>query len=626
MNIAIPFRPKLIESFKGYSPARFRQDFGAGLNVMVMAFPLSVAFAIASGAKPEQGLFTAIIGGAIIAALGGSRVQIGGPTGAFVVITYSVLQGFGLNGLLLCTALAGAMLCVMGFARFGSVIRFIPYPVSRAFTKGIAILILSSQIKSFLGLNVEKLPVDFIGKMKVLATHLDAIHGPTVVLALASLAVIGFWPAKLSRFVPGSMVGLVLATVAVGAFGLADHYGIATIGSQFGGIPRGLPVLHLPTVDFALLPDMIQPAFTIAMLIAMQALLCAVVTDGMLDERHDSNQELVGQGVANLFGPFFGCIPATGAVARSVVNTRSGARSPVAGLVHSALLLVLLVAVAPLLSHIPLATLGAVLVVAAYRMVAWKQFLRLTRWPFSDSSVFLATFCLTVLTNLTLAVEVGVVLAALLMVKRISETSQITAVDESTETEGSHHSLVGREVPHGVLVFRVFGAFFFGVVDKLDDELKRAKQEPDVLILRVRKVLAMDATGLQALEDLHAKLRANGKHLILSAAHTQPLMVMENAGFLDRLGRENVCPHIAASLARARVILNLPPEPESDPLQHERQKLEAARRELTGALERVNEVMQTPSASRRGLSVGAKSNNLGSGNGSSSNGNGTSRS
>lgn len=481
-------------------------------------------------------------------------------------------------------------------------------------------LILSSQIKNFLGLNVDKLPVDFLGKLKVLVAHWETIHPFTVLLAVGSLIVMGAWPKKLSRYLAGSMAGLVLATVAVAAFGLEGQHHIATIGSQFGGIGRGLPSLHLPAVDFALLPDMIQPAFTIALLVAMQALLCAVVTDGMLDERHDSNQELVGQGVANLVGPLLGCIPATGAVARSVVNVRSGARTPVSGLVHSALLLLLLLLAAPLLSHIPLAALSAVLVVSAYRMVSWKQFLRLTRWPFSDSSVFVATFCLTVLTNLTLAVEVGVVLAALLMVKRISETLQITAVDESTETEGSHHSLVGREVPPGVLVFRVFGAFFFGVVDKLDDELKRAKQEPDVLILRVRKVLAMDATGLQALEDLHAKLRAKGKHLILSAAHTQPLMAMENAGFLDRLGRENVCPNIAASLARARDILGLPPEPESDPLQHERQKLEAARRELTGALERVNEVMQLPATGSRGLSSSTKSNSLGSGNGSSSNG------
>ncbi|MGC3957811.1 MAG: SulP family inorganic anion transporter [Verrucomicrobiota bacterium] len=431
MNRAISFRPKLFETLKNYSGALFRRDLMAGLNVMVMAFPLSVAFAIASGAKPEQGLFTAIIGGGLIAALGGSRVQIGGPTGAFVVITYSILHRFGTDGLLLCTAMAGAMLCVLGFARIGSVIRFIPYPVSRAFTKGIAILILSSQIKYFFGLNVQKLPVDFVGKIEVLVTHLDAIHGPTVLLALASLMVIALWPKKLSRFVPGTMAGLLLATIVVGVLGLAGHYDIATIGSEFGGIHRGLPALHLPTVDFTTLPDLIQPAFTIALLVAMQALLCAVVTDGMLDERHDSNQELVGQGVANLVGSFFGCLPVTGAVARSVANVRAGGRSPVAGLVHSALLLLLLVVAAPLLAHIPLATLSAVLVVSACRMVSWKQILRIRRWPLSDSSVFIATFFLTVLTNLTLAVEVGVVLAALLMVKRISETSQITAVDES---------------------------------------------------------------------------------------------------------------------------------------------------------------------------------------------------
>jgi SulP family sulfate permease len=299
-----------------------------------------------------------------------------------------------------------------------------------------------------------------------------------------------------------------------------------------------------------------------------------------------------------MVGPLFGCIPVTGAVARSVVNVRSGARSPVAGLVHSGLLLVLLLVAAPLLSYIPLAALSAILVVAAYRMVSWKQFARLANWPFSDSSVFLATFALTVLTNLTLAVEVGVVLAALLMVKRISETTKITAVDESTETEGSHHSLIGKEIPKGVLIFRVFGAFFFGVVDKLDDELKRAKQEPEILILRVRKVLAIDATGLQALEDLNLKLKKKGKHLILSAPHTQPLAMMEMAGFVDRLGRENLCPHIDAALARARVILDLPPvsvAPDAtEALRAEKLQFESARRELSEALERANRILNDP--------------------------------
>jgi SulP family sulfate permease len=472
-----------------------------------------------------------------------------------------------------------------------------PYPVSRAFTKGIAVLILSTQIKFFFGLQAD-MPAAFVGKLQVLFTNLGTIHWPTVVLGVIAVAVIGLWPAKLSRFVPGSMVGLVLLTLvftAVRTFCGGDGFGIATIGSQFPHFSGALPPLQVPGIDLGQIGDLLQPAFTIAMLVAIQALMCAVVTDGVLDERHDSNQELIAQGVGNMVGPLFGCIPVTGAVARSVVNVRSGARTPVAGITHSLLLLVALVAAAPLLRYVPLAVLSGVLIVAAYRMVSWKQFLRLHRWPFSDSSVFLATFALTVLANLTLAVEVGVVLACLLMVKRVSETSQITAVDEASETEGSQHSLVGREVPKGVLIFRVFGAFFFGVVDKLDDELKRAKMEPEILILRMRKVLAIDATGLQALKDLHHKLKSKGKHLILSAPHTQPLAVMINAGFIEEIGEENVCPHIAAALARARVILKLPPAVERtdspEKLATEKQELDAARREIAAALERAQKIL-----------------------------------
>ena len=603
MKLAIPFHPKLFDTLRGYSGGDFRRDLRAGLNVMVVAFPLSMAFAIASGVRPEQGLFTAIIGGGLIAALGGSRVQIGGPTGAFVIITGSVILAHGLNGLLLCTFMAGAMLCVMGFAKLGSVIRFIPYPVSRALTKGIAILILSSQIKNFLGLDVDRMPLDFAGKLETLATHLGAIHWPTVGLAVASVALIALWPKRLSQFVPGAMVGLVVATVVVAVGGLHDRWQIATIGE----FSRRLPALQFPGADWTTVRELVQPAFTIALLVAMQALLCAVVTDGLIDDRHDSNQELIGQGVANLIGPLFGCLPVTGAVARSVTNVRAGGRTPVAGLVHAALLLGVVLVAAPLVSYIPLAALSAILVVAACRMVSWKQFARLASWPLSDSSVFVATLALTVLTNLTLAVEVGVVLASLLMVKRIAETSRITAVDEATETEGSQHSLVGKAVPEGVLIFRVFGAFFFGVVDKLDDELRRAKQEPEVLILRVRKVLAIDATGLQALEDLRVKLRAKGKHLILSAPHTQPLAVMENAGFIDRLGPENVCPHITAALARAREILGLPPvlePPESQESRHtEKLELAATRRELSAVLEHAQRILNQPDRPARGLTA-----------------------
>jgi len=597
MNFISSVRTALLGRFSGLTKDQLRRDLLAGLNVATMALPLSMAFAIASGVNPERGLFTAIIGGAIVSAIGGSRVQIGGPTGAFVIITFSVMSAYGLNGLLLCTMLAGAMLGVMGVARLGAIIRFMPYPVSRAFTKGIAVLILSTQIKFFFGLQAD-MPAAFVGKLQVLFTNLGTIHWPTVVLGVIAVAVIGLWPAKLSRFVPGSMVGLVLLTLVCTAgrtFCGGDGFGIATIGSQFPHFSGALPPLQVPGIDLGQIGDLLQPAFTIAMLVAIQALMCAVVTDGVLDERHDSNQELIAQGVGNMVGPLFGCIPVTGAVARSVVNVRSGARTPVAGITHSLLLLVALVAAAPLLRYVPLAVLSGVLIVAAYRMVSWKQFLRLHRWPFSDSSVFLATFALTVLANLTLAVEVGVVLACLLMVKRVSETSQITAVDEASETEGSQHSLVGREVPKGVLIFRVFGAFFFGVVDKLDDELKRAKMEPEILILRMRKVLAIDATGLQALKDLHHKLKSKGKHLILSAPHTQPLAVMINAGFIEEIGEENVCPHIAAALARARVILKLPPAVERtdspEKLATEKQELDAARREIAAALERAQKIL-----------------------------------
>ena len=597
MKFAASFRPKILDALQGYTRARFQQDFLAGLNVMTLAFPLSMAFAISAGASPEAGLFTAIIGGAIIALLGGSRVQIGGPTGAFIIITAGVLASHGPAGLMLCTMLAGAMLCLMGFARLGSIIRFIPYPVSRAFTKGIAVLILSSQLKHFFGLQSVEMPVSFVGKLATFSHHLDAIHRPTVILALASLLVVALWPARWSRLVPGAMASLVVATTLSAVLGLHETWGIATIGSAFGPFSGSLPSWQFHGTNWHTLSLLLQPAFTIAMLVAMQALLGAVVTDGLIDDRHDSNQELMAQGLANLIVPVFGGIPVTGAVARSVVNVRTGGRTPVAALVQCGLLLALVLAAAPLLGAIPLATLSAILVVAAYRMVSWKQFLRLARWPASDSSVFLATFGLTVLTNLTLAVEVGIVLAALLTVKRVVETSQITAVDESTETEGSHHSLVGKEVPEGVLIFRVFGAFFFGVVDKLDDELKRAKREPQILILRIRKVLAIDATGLQALDDLRAKLQAKGKHLILSAPHTQPLAAMINSGFVERLGEENVCSDITAALARARVILKLPPAREAgDPhteLRDERLRVEAARRELTEALDKAQRVLKT---------------------------------
>src|SRR6266576_789192 len=367
------------------------------------------------------------------------------------------------------------------------------------------------------------------------------------------------WPRKLARWVPGSIVALLFGTALVwvsqsGVIHLPFQFQVATIGSQFGGIPQALPSLHLPEFDWHNLKNLVRPATTIALLAAIESLLCCVVADGMIDDRHDSNQELIAQGLANVISPLFGGIPATGAIARTATNIRSGARTPVAGIIHALTLLAIILAAAPVAKFIPLATLSAVLMVVAYNMGEWHHFTRLAKWPKSDSAVFLATFALTILIDLTVAVQVGMVLAAVLFIKRISETTQITAVDESTETEGPHHSLIGKKIPEGVMVYRVFGAFFFGAADKLETALKRARQEPDILILRMRKVLAMDATGLNALEGLYEKLHAKGKHLILSGPHTQPLFAMDRAGFLDRLGRENVCAHIDASLGRASEI------------------------------------------------------------------------
>ena len=557
MTLGIRFRPRLADTLKDYSQNDFFADLIAGLTVGIVALPLAMAFGIASGVKPEAGIFTAVVAGFIISALGGSKVQIGGPTGAFVVIVYGIIARYGLDNLLICTVMAGVMLLIMGLTRMGTMIKFIPYPVTMGFTCGIAVLIFSTQIKDFLGLKLEKVPADFVDKMKALGENLGTWQWPTATLALASALIIVFWPKPLARRVPGSIVAVILGTALVWLFQLP----VETIGTRFGGIPQGLPKLRVPELSWANVQHLFQPAVTIALLAAIESLLSAVVADGMIDDRHDSNQELMAQGIANIASPLFGGIPATGAIARTATNIRSGARSPVAGITHALTLLIIILAAAPLAKFIPLATLSAVLMVVAYNMGEWHHFTRLAKWPKSDSAVFLATFALTVLIDLTVAVQVGMVLAAVLFIKRISETTQITAVDETTETEGAHHSLVGKEIPEGVMIYRVFGAFFFGAADKLETALKRARQEPDILILRMRKVLAMDATGLNALEDLYEKLHAKGKHLIFSGPHTQPLFAMDRAGFLDRLGRENVCAHVDAALTRAREILAKRPSP-----------------------------------------------------------------
>lgn len=587
----LSFSPKLFSCLRDYNFKFFLSDLTAGITVGIVALPLAMAFAIASGVPPQAGIFTAVIAGFIISFLGGTRVSIGGPTGAFIVILYGILSEYGAQNLAICTMMAGVMLFIMGAARLGTMIKFIPYPVTMGFTSGIAVLIFSTQIKDFLGLQIDKIPSEFIEKMEVLAAHINTFQTIPFFLALSSLLIILLWPKSWQRYVPGSIVVLFLGTLIVAAFKLP----VETIGSKFGGIPQGLPALQIPLLSWDNVRHLFQPALTIAILAAIESLLCAVVADGMVDDRHNSNQELMAQGLANIVAPLFGGIAATSAIARTATNVKCGGVSPIAGIIHAFTLLVIILVAAPLAKFIPLAVLSAVLVNVALNMGEWHNFARLKKWPVSDAIVFIAAFSLTIIVDLTVAVEIGMVLAAMLFIKRVSETTQITAVDESTETEGPQHSLVGREIPQGVMIYRIFGSFFFGVADKLETALRQLKNDPEVMILRMRKVVAMDATGLNALEDLFDKLSIRGKHLILSGPHTQPLFAMEKAGFIDRIGRENLCGDIEDALSRAREILGLPPEEHpSNLLNEEKKRIEMARKELAKALERAQKMLDLP--------------------------------
>lgn len=546
------FRPKLIEALRGYSRADFSADAVAGVTVGLVALPLAMALAIASGLKPEVGIFTAVAAGFLISVLGGSRVQIGGPAGAFIPILAPIVATHGPQGLVVCVLMAGLILIVMGVAGMGSLIKFVPFPVVTGFTSGIAVIILSTQINDFLGLGM-KLPADFVGKLAALSDRFSP-NWPTVVLAVLCLVLILKWPATWSRRVPASIVAIILGAVAVAFFHLDERFGIQTIGTQFGGIPHSLPAPRWP--DISHWRQLLHEAFTIAMLGAIESLLCAVVADGMIDDRHDSNQELVAQGIANVASAFLGGMAASGVIARTATNVRSGARSPVAGMIHALTLLLILLLAAGLAKYVPMASLAAVLTVVAFRMGEWHQFARVTRWPKSDAAVFLCAFGLTVIADLPFAVGVSLLLAAALLVKRLSEATHVSADEEVTRASSAEQSATGKILPPGVMVFRVFGAFFFGAADKLETTLRRAGQEPDVLILRLRDVLALDATGIEALEDLHEKLTTKKKHLILCGPHTQPLFALERAGFIDRVGRENLCGDMDFAIQRARELIN----------------------------------------------------------------------
>jgi SulP family sulfate permease len=553
MDFPISFRPKLIDALKDYSAQKFYADLAAGLTVGIVALPLAMALAIASGLKPEIGIFTAIIGGLLVSLLGGSRVQIGGPAGAFVPLLAPIVMLHGTEGLVVCTLMAGVILIVLGASKLGTLIKFIPYPVVTGFTSGIAIIILSTQIRDFFGLQI-KLPPDFIGKLRALAENFQPNWATVVLATLATLA-IWFWPKKLGRRLPSAIAVVVLVTAASVFSHFNEKFGIQTLGTMFGEMPRSLPGPHWPSLPFDEWRALLPAAMTIAVLGAIESLLCAVVSDGMIDDRHDSNQELMAQGIANVTMGIFGGMPTTGVIARTATSVRCGAQTPVAGIIHSLTLLLILLVAAPLAKDIPLAALSAVLVVVALRMGEWHQFVRLKRWPKSDVMVFLCAFGLTVAVDLPTAVGASLILASALLVKRLSEATNITPDEEVTPVNSPGQTTAGKNIPDGVVVFRIFGAFFFGAADKLETSLRRAGQLPDVLILRMRDVLALDATGLDALEDLMEKLRKHKKELILCAPHSQPLFALTRAGFIDRLGMDNICGDIDSSLERARKIL-----------------------------------------------------------------------
>jgi len=549
------FKPKLFTLLKGYTPATLVADSIAGLTVGVVALPLAMAFAIASGLPPERGLFTAIVAGFLISFLGGSRVQIGGPTGAFVVIVSGIVAQYGYAGLAWCTLMAGGILILFGVFRLGGLIRFIPFPVTTGFTSGIAVVIFSTQIKDLLGLQMADAPAEFIPKWGAYFHSFGTTSASTAAIGVGTVLVIAVlrrWAPRL----PGMLIAMVLATVSVSLLGLD----VETIGSRFGDLPRMLPHPGLPMVDFYHLGALVPAAFTVALLAAIESLLSATVADGMIGGKHRPNTELIAQGIANIGSIFFGGIPATGAIARTATNVKSGAKTPVAGMVHAVTLLLILMLCAPLATKIPLASLAGILVVVSYNMSEHRHFTSILKGPRSDRLVLLLTFALTVLVDLTLAVQVGIVLSSLLFMRRMSELADVSMItrdlkgDEDPEYDPM--SIAMREVPDGVEVYEVNGPFFFGMADAFLSALSGVKRTVPVLIIRIRNVPAIDATGLHVLEELHHKCRRQKTLLIFSGVTKQPLSVFRQSGFLDEVGAENFCPTIDESLARARAILS----------------------------------------------------------------------
>jgi sulfate permease, SulP family len=541
--------PKSFLLLREYNRQKFTSDLIAGITVGLVALPLAMAFAISSGVPPQSGIYCAVVAGFLISTLGGSKTQIGGPTGAFVVIVSGIVAKYGIEGLYICTGMAGIFLVLMGVTGFGAAVKFIPRPVVIGFTNGIAVLIASTQIKDFFGLRIDQVPGDFVGRIKAIAFHWNTLSVEACLVAAGSLVLILLTP-KLTKRVPGMIVALFVGTGICVVLELS----VETIGTRFGGIPSGLPHVEFPTFHFHMVPTLLGPALTITMLGAIESLMSAVVSDRMSNDKHNPNVELIAQGVANIASPMFGGLPATGAIARTATNIRSGAQTPVAGMVHALTLLAILLFAAPLAKFVPLPVLAAILMVVSYNMGEWREIPEILKLSKSDISVWIVTFLLTVFADLTVAVEAGMILATLLFIRKVTVTTTVSQVTDAYVDEGRVHILQDKTIPDYLRIFRIHGPFLFGATEKISVIQEILPQLPPIVILRLRNMTAIDATGLKALEDVADLLHNSGRTLILCGAREQPEQLMRQAEFEEHVGHENICPNVEAALTRAKQV------------------------------------------------------------------------
>lgn len=541
--------PKSVILLREYSPQKFVSDVIAGVTVGLVALPLAMAFAIASGVPPQAGIYCAIVTGFLISALGGSKTQIGGPTGAFVVVVLGIIARYGIDGLFTCTMLAGVLLVLMGFTGLGAMVRYFPRPVVVGFTNGIAILIASTQIRDFFGLRMEHVPGDFFHRMGAIAQNFHSLNLAATGVGIASLAVM-ILCLRFFKKVPGAIV------VCFGSTGVVSllHLPVETIGTRFGGIPSGLPHLAVPQLHPALLLHLLSPAVTVAMLGAIESLFSAVVSDRMSHDKHNPNVELVAQGVANIFSPLFGGLPATGAIARTATNVRSGAKTPIAGMIHALTLLAVIIFAAPLVKNLPLAALAGILFMVAYNMGDWGEIPEILRLTKADIAVWVLTMSLTVFADLTIAVEVGMILAAFTFIRKISQTTTVSRVTDDYIEDGRVHILQDKDIPDYAAVYRIHGPFLFGVTDKISAITENLSEVPPIVIVRLRNMTAIDATGIAALEELADQLHNSGRAMLVCGARPQPLTLMQEAGFERHVGAENICENITEALKRAQAI------------------------------------------------------------------------